>query len=83
MCCKGVFLPGALRPGPYGSPTVGRQELRIGLSSAVNWRVGGPICLAGTIGLLSLFVRSVAVGGTGVENDREGVELAAQARYER
>ena len=55
----------------------------MGLSSAVDWRVGGPICLAGTIGLLSLFVRSVAVGGTGVENDREGVELAAQARYER
>ena len=45
--------------------------------------MGGPICLVGTIGLLSLFVCSVAVGGMGVGNDREGVELAAQARYER
>ena len=32
---------------------------------------------------LTEFVCSVAVGGTGVEIDREGVELAAQARYER
>ena len=54
-----------------------------GSNSAVDWRVGGPICLAGTIGLLSLFVCLVAVGGTGVGNDREGVELTAQARYER
>ena len=70
-------MPGAPKPGPYGPPTVGRHELRTGLSSAVDWRVGGPICLAGTIGLLSLFVRLVAIGGTGVENDREGVELTA------
>ena len=53
-----------------------------GSNSAVDWRVGGPICLAGTIGLLS-FVCLVAVGGTGVGNDRKGVELTAQARYER
>ena len=45
--------------------------------------MGGPICLAGTIGLLSLFVCLVAVGGTGVENDHKGIKLAAQARYER
>ena len=45
--------------------------------------MGGPICLAGAIGLLSLFVCLVAVGGTGVENDRKGIEVAAQARYER
>ena len=45
--------------------------------------MGGPICLAGTIGLLSLFICLVAVGGMGVENDREGVELTAQACYER
>ena len=45
--------------------------------------MGGPICLAGTIGLLSFFVYLVAVGGTGVENDYKGVKLTAQARYER
>ena len=55
----------------------------MGLSSAVNWRVGGPICLAGTIGLLSLVVHLVAIGGTGVENNRKGVELTAQAHYKR
>jgi hypothetical protein len=32
---------------------------------------------------LAEFVCLVAVGGTGVGNDREGVELAAQARYKR
>ena len=45
--------------------------------------MGGPICLAGTIGLLSLFVCLVAVGGIGVENDCKGIKLAAQARYKR
>ena len=45
--------------------------------------MGGPICLAGTIGLLNLFVCSVAVGGIGVENDHKGVKLTAQAYYER
>ena len=49
----------------------------------VNWRVGGPICLTGTIGLLSLFVCSVAVGGIGVENNCKGVKLTAQAYYKR
>ena len=32
---------------------------------------------------LTEFVCSVAVGGTGVENNREGVELTAQAHYKR
>ena len=45
--------------------------------------MGGPICLAGTIGLLSLFVRSVAVRGMGVGNDRKGVKLAVQAHYKK
>ena len=45
--------------------------------------MGGPICLAGTIDLLSLFVCLVAIGGIGVENDYKGVELTAQAYYER
>ena len=45
--------------------------------------MGGPIYLISTIGLLNLFVCLVAVGGTGAENDRKGIELAAQARYER
>ena len=76
-------MPSAPGPGPYSPPTVGRQELRIGLSSAVNWRMGGPICLAGTIGLLSLVVHSVAIGGIEVENDHMGVELTTQARYKR
>ena len=45
--------------------------------------MGGPICLAGTIGLLSLFIHSVAVGGTGVGNDCKGVKLAVQAHYKK
>ena len=44
--------------------------------------MGGPICLAGTIGFTE-FVYLVAVGGTGVENNCKGIKLAAQARYER
>ena len=76
-------MPGAPGPGPYSPPTVGRQELRMGLSSAVDWRVGGPICLAGTIGLLSLVVYLVAIGGTGVENNCKGIKLTAQACYKR
>ena len=76
-------MPSAPRPGPYSPPTVGRQELRIGLSLAVDWRVGGPIYLVGTIGLLSLVVHLVAIGGTGVENDYKGVKLTTQAYYKR
>ena len=45
--------------------------------------MGGPICLTGTIGLLSLFICLVTVGGIGVENDCKGIKLAAQARYKR
>jgi hypothetical protein len=44
--------------------------------------VGGPICLAGTIGFTE-FVYLVTVGGTEVENDCKGIKVAAQARYER
>ena len=35
---------GTLKPGLYGPPTV---EAGSGLNSAVDWHVGGPICLAG------------------------------------
>ena len=45
--------------------------------------MGGPICLAGTIDLLSLFIYLVTVGGMGVGNNRKGIKLAAQAHYER
>ena len=45
--------------------------------------MGGPICLAGTIGLLSLFVYLIAVGGIEVENNCKGIEVATQARYKR
>ena len=38
---------GTLKPGLYGPPTV---EAGSGLNSAVDWHVGGPICLTGTIG---------------------------------
>ena len=43
----------------------------------------GPICLTGTIGLLSLFVCLIAIGGIGVGNDHKGIKLAAQAHYKR
>ena len=39
--------------------------------------MGGPICLTGTIGLLNLFIYSVAIGGIGVGNDRKGIKLTA------
>ena len=45
--------------------------------------MGGPICLAGTVGLLSLFVCLVAVGGTGVGNDCKGIKVTVQAHYKR
>ena len=44
--------------------------------------MGGPICLAGTIGFAK-FICLVAVGGTGVENNCKGIKLTAQARYKR
>ena len=44
--------------------------------------MGGPICLAGTIGFAE-FVCLVAVGGIGVENNYKGIKLAAQAHYKR
>ena len=59
------------------------REAGSGSNSAVNWRMGGPICLTGTIGLLSLFICLVAIGGTGVGNNRKGIKLTAQAHYER
>ena len=89
-------MPSTLKLGPYSPLTIGRQEpltrplqppnrreAGLGSNSAVNWRVGGPICLAGTIGLLSLFICLVAVRGTGVGNDYKGIKLTTQARYER
>ena len=45
--------------------------------------MGGPICLTGTIGLLSLFICLVAVGGIGVENNYKGIKVTVQARYKR
>ena len=44
--------------------------------------MGGPICLAGTIGFAK-FVYLVTVGGMGVENNHKGIKLAAQAHYKR
>ena len=43
--------------------------------------MGGPICLAGTIGLLSLFICLVAIGGIEVGNNYKGIKLTAQAHY--
>ena len=45
--------------------------------------MGGPICLIGTVGLLSLFVYLVTIGGIGVGNDCKGIKLTAQAHYEK
>ena len=44
--------------------------------------MGGPICLAGTIGFAK-FVCLVAIGGTEVENNYKGIKLATQAHYKR
>ena len=43
----------------------------------------GPICLASTIGLLSLFICLIAVGGIGVGNNYKGIKLTIQAYYNR
>ena len=45
--------------------------------------MGGPICLTGTVGLLSLFVCLITIGGIGVGDDYKGIKLTAQAYYER
>jgi len=45
------LVPGTPKPGPYSPHTVGRQERRVELNSAVSQRVGGPICLGGHCGL--------------------------------
>ena len=45
--------------------------------------MGGPICLAGTVGLLSLFIYLVAIGGMGVGDDYKGIKLTVQAHYKR
>ena len=37
--------------------------------------MGGPICLTGTIGLLSLFIYLVTIGGIGVGNNYKGIKL--------
>ena len=49
------------------------REVGLGSNSAVNWRVGGPIYLTGTIGLLNLFICLIAIGGIGVGKDRKSV----------
>ena len=45
--------------------------------------MGGPICLTGTIGLLSLFICLIAIGGMGVGNNYKGIKLTAQAYYKK
>ena len=45
--------------------------------------MGGPICLINTIGLLSLFIYLVAVGGIGVGDNYKGIKLTIQACYKR
>ena len=63
LCVIGAsFMPGTPKPGPYRHHSVGRQERRVELSSAVGRRVGGPICLGGHCRLAE-FVCSVAIGG--------------------
>ena len=44
--------------------------------------MGGPICLAGTIGFAE-FVCLVAIRGIGVENNYKGIKLTAQAHYKK
>ena len=44
--------------------------------------MGGPIYLTDTIGFAK-FIYLVAIRGTGVENNCKGIELAAQAYYEK
>ena len=51
------------------------REVGLGSNLAVNWRVGGPICLTGTIDLLSLFIYLIAIGGIGVGNNYKGIKL--------
>ena len=45
--------------------------------------MGGPIYLASTIGLLSLFIYLVAVGGTEVGNNYKGIKFTTEAYYKR
>ena len=45
--------------------------------------MGGPICLTGTIDLLSLFIYLVAIGGIEVKNNYKGIKLTAQAYYKK
>ena len=45
--------------------------------------MGGPICLINTVGLLSLFIYLIAIGGIGVRDNYKGIKLTAQARYKR
>ena len=44
--------------------------------------MGGPICLAGTIGFTK-FVYLVTVGGIEVGNNYKGVKLTVQAYYKK
>ena len=45
--------------------------------------MGRPIYLIGTVGLLSLFICLVTIGGIGVGNDYKGIKLTIQACYKR
>ena len=45
--------------------------------------MGGPIYLTGTVGLLSLFIYLITVGGIGVGNNYKGIKFTIQAYYKR
>ena len=66
------FILNTLKLGLYSPLTV---EVGSGSNSAVNWCIERPIYLAGTIGLLSLFICLVAIGGIGVGNNYKGIKL--------
>ena len=72
---------GTFKTKPLQPPNC--KEVGLGLNSTVNWHMGEPICLTGTIGLLSLFICSVTIGGIRVGNNYKGIKLTAQAHYKR
>ena len=73
-------MPNTLKLGPYGPLTVGRQAQEVEFGGQLAC---GRAHLPSRHYRLTEFVCSVAVGGTGVENNHEGIKLTAQARYER
>ena len=45
--------------------------------------MGGPICLTGTVGLLSLFIYLITIEGIGIGNNYKSIKLTMQAYYKR